>query len=364
MVDHVDYSQYAKWCFCPWAWFEASVLRRRKCWPKGLRADALAIESLVHAGSENHYANNSQEIPEEVIAKIGPTPEALGLCRRLIYGYVNHFPREQWELIRCERPLRFNLIDGKEGLAKLDLYFYLSKPTVVESGIAGYEITLKPGWWIQEYKTKSAATSTADFMHEWTTKMQADFQMLALQEYISKNTDKSELNHTPYWGQVNGLLVNVIEKPREYVPKRKCPNCKTTWNFSAWQPGEGGKHACPQCGQQKKLDPVESERFQEPSYFRMVVERTPEQLKEAQKDIFKVAQRMKKMEAGCKPSEDYIQLSPGDFEPPNKEHCFDNSRRWGKECDYYQPHTYGFSTIGSEKYEEAEDYLNETIAPA
>src|SRR5882724_896301 len=142
MLNHLDYSQYSSWMFCPHAWYEKNILRRRKRWPEGLREDALAIGSLVHAGLENHYAKNDQTIPEETIAKIGPTPEALGLCRRLVNGYVQTFPREQWELIRCERPLRFSLIEGKEGLAKIDLYFYIPEAMRVESGVPGYEITL------------------------------------------------------------------------------------------------------------------------------------------------------------------------------------------------------------------------------
>jgi hypothetical protein len=209
--------------------------------------------------------------------------------------------------------------------------------------VPGYEITLRPGWWIQEYKTKSAATNFADFMHEWTTKMQADFQMLALQHML-KNSN-AEIK------QVNGLLVNVIEKPREYVPKRKCQSCAEYWNYSAWQPGEDSLMACPGCGNQQKLKPVASEKFQEASYFRMVVERTPEQLAISKSQIADVAEAMQRMEATG------FQTAIA----PNKEHCFDNSRRWGKECDFYQPHTYGFSTLDSDKYEEAEDYLNEPI---
>ena len=348
MIDHIDYSQYASWSFCPWQWYEKYVLRRRKRWPEGLREDALAIGSLVHAGLENWYAHNAVEIPQKEIDKLGPTPEALGLCRRLVYGYVNTYPKEQWYLIRCEQPLRFDLIEGKNGLAKIDLYFYIATPTVVESGIAGYEITLKPGWWIQEYKTKSAATSTADFMKEWVNKMQADFQLLALQHYLQTSEWWRNEDHRA----VNGLLVNVIEKPREYVPKRKCKGCGEYWNYSAWlqkmDAQKAGEFVCPGCRHQQKLKPVDGEKFQEPSYFRMVVERTPEQLANSKHDIEKIAVAMQNME-------EY----GFDSVAPMKEHCFDNSRRWGKECDFFRPHTYGISTLNNNEYEEMEDYINE-----
>lgn len=362
MIDHIDYSQYSSWQFCPWHWYERYVLKRRKKWPEGLREDALAIGSLVHAGLENWYAHNDQTIPKEIIERITPTADALGLTRRMVYGYVQTYPREHWELIRCEQPIRFRLINGRDGLAKIDLYFYIAKPTVVESGVEGYEITLKPGWWIQEYKTKSPATSTADFMHEWTTKMQADFQMLALAEHLNSTriVQAAEIQGLAHSKVVNGLLVNVIEKPREYVPRRKCKGCGEYWNYSAWQPGEGGKFACPGCHNEQALKPVDSEKYDDAKYFRMVVERTPEQLHRSKGDIQKIAERMKRVE-DCSTNEqaEYIGLCLGDIEPPNKEHCFDNSRKWGKECEFYTPHTYNISTINNDKYEEAEDYLNE-----
>jgi len=364
LPNFIDYSMYSAWSFCPWKYYELYVLKRRKKWPEGLRDDALAIGSLVHAGLENWYAKQTPNIPEAVIEKIGPTPESLGLCRRLVHGYVQVFPRENWALIRCEQPIRFSLIAGKDGLAKIDLYFYIDTPTRVESGIQGYEITLKPGWWIQEYKTKSPATSTADFMHEWANKMQADFQMLALQEHIGKNSwGKIDDSHDY---NVNGLLVNVIEKPKEYVPKRKCQQCGQYWNFSAWQPGESGKMGCPGCGNQQKLKPVDSEKFEEARYFRMIVERTPEQLRRAKWEIQAVADKMIDMELWGNETDVSTPLVEiyGAHRAfyPNKEHCFDNSRKWGKECEFFTPHTYGISTIDNDKYEEAEDYVNETPA--
>ena len=367
MVDHIDYSQYSTWQFCPWAWYEKYVLRRRKKWPEGLRDDALAIGSLVHAGLENWYAKQQTEIPDEIITKIGPTPEALNLCRRLVYGYINTFPKEQWELIRCEAPIRFNLIEGKNGLAKLDLYFYVAEPTTVESGVAGYEITLKPGWWVQEYKTKSPATNFADFMHEWANKMQADFQMLALAEYVRKGINPATVDIS-LAAPINGLLVNVIEKPKEYVPRRKCKACGEYWNYGAWQPSglTAGSFACPGCGNTQTLKPVDSEKFEEPRYFRMIVERTPEQLQRARWQIQAVADKMVDMElwgsevAAPTPLVEIYGAHRAFY--PNKEHCFDNSRKWGKECEFFTPHTYGISTIDNDGYEEMEDYINEKIA--
>ena len=254
MLNHIDYSQYKTWQHCPWAWFEKYVNRRQKRWPQGMRDDALAIGSLVHSGLECWYKEGIISIPEATIVKTNPTPEALRMCQRLVHGYVQTYPREAWELIKTEQPLRFSLIEGCDGLAKIDLYFYIAQPTVVESGLPGYEITLNPGWWIQEYKTKSVYTSVGDFMQSWVTNMQADFQMLALNGYLDK-TEGVEHRRSINNERVNGLLINILEKPKDYIPRRKCQRCEEYYNFSSWIE-KGNKHACPVCGNEQSLKPV------------------------------------------------------------------------------------------------------------
>ena len=346
MINHIDYSQYKMWQFCRWAWYERYVLKRRKKWPQAMRDDALAVGSLVHDGLEGWYKNGTTDITEEVITKINPTPEALRLCKGLVFGYVQTYPREAWDLIRCEQPVRFALIPGRDGLAKIDLYFYIDNELRVESGVPGYQITLKPGWWIQEYKTKSSSTSFAEWMMHWTTNMQADFQMLALQE--------------KFGSQVNGLLVNVIEKPNIYIPKRKCKECDQYWNYGAWQPGESGLFVCPN-GHSQKLKPIDMQKEQpQGSYFRMVVERTPEQLANSHYWIYQTAQQMEDMEqysAGA--VESPLVNVVGDGHPPDHEHCMNLGARYARECEFFRPHTYGISTINNPEYEETEDYINE-----
>lgn len=360
MVDHIDYSQYKTWNFCKWAWYEKYVLRRQKRWPEGMRDDALAIGSIVHAGLEGWYKNGNQEISQEVIGKINPTPEALRLCQGLVFGYVQTYPRETFDLIRCEQPVRFTCIPGRDGLAKIDMYFYLPERTRVESGVPGYEITLNPGWWIYEYKTKSQATKFAEYMRSWQTNMQADFQMLALQEQIAKGYVENVDIPNKMLTNVNGLLINIIEKPNTYIPKRKCQECNEYWNFSAWTP-KGDKFACPQ-GHVKALKPLEAQGPIEGNYFRLMVERTPEQLAYSQNVISSVAKEMADMEQDAEGMKDFINLTGAAYSP-NKEKCMDLGARYAQECEFFKAHTYGVSTVDNPDYQDVEDYIHETRTP-
>jgi hypothetical protein len=362
MPNHIDNSQYKLWNYCRWAWYEKYVLKRSKRWPLQQRDDALAIGSLVHAGLENWYAYQRTEIPQETIDRIQPTIEALRLSNGLVQGYIRTYPKEAWKNIVCEAPLRFKLLDGCDGLAKVDLYFYIREPMVIDSGIAGIEISLKPGWWIQEYKTKSSAVPFQDFMQSWVTNIQADFQLLALKQKLSNEAVAMGGGRVPMV-EVNGLIVNVIEKPKEYIPKRKCRMCDEYYNFSAWKPS-GSMHRCPICDFEMKLKPLELKLDQpEASYFRIMVERTPEQLARSKEQIIEIAKEMQDMEKDMDGTHQPLtNVEVANVYPPNKDHCFNLAARYGKECEYFRPHSYGVSTIENDQYQESEDYIQEGIA--
>ena len=337
MPDYIDYSQYSAWMACKWLWYEKYVLRRQKKWPQAMRDDALAVGSLVHAGLENWYGHKDFTIPNDSITETNPTPEALRLCKKLVYGYVQAFPSDPWNMYHVEKPIRFPLIEGRDGLAKLDCYYHVEKPMRLASGVDGYDLSISPGWWIQEYKTKGQQTSFADFMKSWQTNMQADFQMLAL-----SNGEARE--------HVKGLIINVIEKPRDYIPKRKCGRCEEYYAFSAWIPS-GEKYVCPMCGNEQKLKPLEQMKDQEARYFRLLVERSPFQLTKSLVQIKQVAREMLEMERS-----DVARVY--DLFAPNKSHCMDLGR-YHKECDFFKPHLYGVSTIDNDEYEETRDYIKE-----
>lgn len=90
-----------------------------------------------------------------------------------------------------------------------------------------------------------------------------------------------------------------------------------------------------------------SEKLQEGPIFpdRQILERTEDQLKIAVRDISFVAEEIER----------YKQMFGEDLWPSNREACsagyFD--------CEYYQPHTYGWSdAIMEEKYQPKEEYLH------
>ena len=190
---HVDYSQWRNWMDCPARWYELAVNRRRKSWPEGPREDALAVGSLVHAGIERWLKVGEVGIPEAKVQEINPTRDCLEACEAMVYGYVKTYPQERWELIKCEEPLRFPLIDtlverwNVDGLAKVDAYFWVPELTTIPSGLEGYELTLDRGWWGMEHKTKAPELPPGVWMSKWEVAAQASFQMLALRAKVERD---------------------------------------------------------------------------------------------------------------------------------------------------------------------------------
>jgi hypothetical protein len=346
---YIDYSQYYAWHKCPAFWYEQSVAKRCSRPPEGQRDDALAIGSLVHAGLQNWQLLHTVEIPQDVVDEIGPTKEALDSCNSMINGYAQTYPFEPWELVRCEEPVRFPLqrtcndptCGGNQGdynldgLAKIDMYFYAEAQTTLESGVPGQTLTLSPGWWIQEYKTKDPQIDLALWMRKWESNMQASFQTLALQAKVEY--------------PVQGVLVTIIEKPKTYEPKRKCKQCVTQYAFDLWLPTGEGTYACPVCGNIQKVaklksDPIESA----PRYYRQIVTRSPQRLERDQSQILQVAQSMQEMRTGGLRSW-----------PWQTEACVDP--RMKRTCPYFNNHIpdHGLPTSEDPMMIQIADYVKE-----
>ena len=311
----IDYSQYRAFQTCPWYWFEkyiTELVPRREAYQ---RDDAAAIGSLVHSGLEQWAKTREPKIAAAVIDEIGPTPEAFGLAEGMVHEYVRRYPEEAWEFLRTEEPLKFPL-PGTDipGLAKIDKYFFVPEQTTVETGIEGSTFDLSPGWWIHEYKTKDAQISRAHWNMQWEANRQADFQILALREKVG--TD------------VQGIIVQVLEKPRLYIPKRKCKGCATTLEMPSWLPAEDGKSACPMCGNKQVLEPVK-EKAPRPlaEFYRTVVTLTAERLDRAAEEIACTSRAMANMIKWG------IQV-----QRPTREACVFPAMR--RVCDYFKPHTY------------------------
>ena len=337
----IDYSSYSKFLFCPWSWYENYVNQVQLRYV-GQRFDPLCLGSLVHNALDNFAKTGKPFIDETTIRENNPTPDTMVLAEVLVVGYLRKYPKEYWPVERAEQPLQFPLgLRDATGLAKLDGYFYVPEDTTIESGVDGYTLTLSRGWWGKEYKTKAHGRNRAEWIKEWQTKRQADFQILALQEHLNNgifNVHDEEQRFVDK--SVQGILICVLEKPHEYIPQRRCAKCKGMYDLQLYTPVEHG-FRCPACETVQELSPYVPKVPKVPDYFRVAAIRTPEQLEIALEEITEVAVRMERMrEKGM------------EVETPNRDACVNNVYR--RQCPYMEPHTYGGTTAEDARYEKVD----------
>jgi hypothetical protein len=327
-IARIDYSQYRAWMKCPWFWYERYVNGVEKLRPNaGYRNDALALGSLVHAGLEGWGNSRSVGIPETTVAEIGPSPETLQVALGMVAAYARKFPSEEFPTELTETPVTFPLpVYGIEGFALIDNYFEVRTPTVIDVGLSGEQFVLEPGWWIREYKTKDEAKPRDTYAAGWACNMQANFQLLGLRNRLPGE-------------KVNGLFVCVLEKPRVYIPKRKCKGCGETIELSLfYSTGEG--HACPLCGHKQLVTPYKPKASRaEPQIYRLKVQRTEDQLATAKREITQVAEAMQEARQTGYGLD-------GVDSPPSREICV-----WGNSvCEFFDNHTYNRPTDGDPSF--------------
>lgn len=323
---------------CPWKWYENYVCGMQKRYV-GQRDDALALGSLTHNLLDNLQRIGRIEYSTEVLLEINPTVECQELGIMLVRGYLMKYPNEYWEMEYPEKAVEFPLVSSTSnwvidwtGIAKLDRYFYVPEDTTIESGLPGQMLTLGKGWWAQEFKTKSHGIRRDVWMKEWMSKRQADFQLLALQAELGRNKTGSTLR---------GVLVSVLEKPREYTPMRKCKDCKGSYELSAYREHENG-NICPMCGSIQKVTPYKPTVANTPEYFRLIVTRTPDQLETARREIMMVTEMMEDMRERGR-----------DSVVPNRDNCISN--RYHTECSYAENHTAG-NPVGEPQFVQIDPY--------
>lgn len=342
----IDYTQYRCWMECPWKWWEKYGRGLRKVWPPTTqRKDAMALGQLTHAGLEVLYREGRVEIPPRVVEEVGPTPELVGMARRLVEGYAKVFMQgeEEWVEQGLEEPLRFQVGEGggeeMMGLAKVDRWFEIHKEIAVRSGLEGFEGWLEEGVWGMEFKTRASERGRAAYAKGWEVNMQGTFQILALREMMRG------MGRDP--NAVQGVLVRVIEKPDEYVPKRKCKGCGKVLEMGTylWVEGEG-LWACPLCGEKQMLTKAKEKVEKEVMGWQIPVTRGERELEQGMREIRWVADMMMRMREMC-----------GDGRPewssivPNRENCIG---MWGRECEYYEPHLRGLDVREEEGYVKVE----------
>lgn len=289
-------------------------MQYRKAPKDGQQSDVRTIGSLTHSGLENFRRTGSPTIPDSAVAEFGPSPEALAEATQLVQGYVATYPNEHFTKYYCEEPLRFPLHERVDGLAKIDSYFNIAESVSLETGL-GDQFTLDPGWWIHEYKTKDASKDIGKYLGSWRMNMQACFQMLALQQVTGE--------------MPRGVLVNVLEKAPKYSPKRTCKACRTQIELRDWQP-TGDGYRCPDCGNVQDIDTSDKSKVARvPKFYRIMVQRSLDELERAKVDMLHVANRILEMDRSYAATGDpaYLRRTAA---------CVDQI--WGN-CDYYAPHS-------------------------
>jgi hypothetical protein len=296
-MKFIDYSQYKNWCKCPWAWYNRYVAGYQKIRP-GQQRDAMTLGSLVHNGLHNHHEKGVPVISEATIESCQPTPDCLDSANLLVQEYVRLYPNEEFEIQGFEEPLVWELPCSGDlhGLAKVDAYFYNPTQCEIETGLPDQIMSLEPGWWLREYKTKDASIDRAKWNAGWTANMQANFQMLALAHKIGE--------------PVKGVIVSVLEKPRVYIPKRKCKGCGEQIEMALYLTAPDGQSSCPMCGTIQMLKEYEPKVRAIPQFYRTRAIRTPEELVCSEYEIVKIAKAM-----------DQMRERGQEMSSPNRESC-------------------------------------------
>ena len=334
-MRYIDNTQYSAWLNCPLYWYEKFYKGYQKV-QEGQSGGALTLGSMTHKALENYYKNGVVEIDTKVIERLQPTPECFNNAITLANAWVRTRAGEQWGVVAYEEALTFKLsyTVSWQGLAKLDTYWLVERETSIDDGLGG-SIVLKPGYWIRDYKT-SSAQNRSNVIKSWACNMQADFQMLALGEKVGVEN-------------IVGMLVGVIEKPREYIPKRTCKGCKQQYEFSMYVPVES-KYKCGWCGYLQELTPLSKPTgyTKDPDTYYIRVDRTAEDLEVSKKLISGVTFAMDNFTI----DKSYLSALIDGYGAINTLRCVDMI--YG-ECEFYNAHVApGLGVNGNSRYIKAD----------
>lgn len=328
---YIDYSAKKLFEFCPWAWFEKYVNKRKAREREGQRNNPLILGSLVHKGLEAWYKNRNIDTElAQIVPELNPTPECFTEAVTLIFNYISIHPQEFWTPQLFEYPLCYTLFKKCELIAKIDGSFSLEEQIKIPGGWQGEGIELESGVYGLEHKTKSADIDKGLYVKSWQTNLQAAFQLIALREHFEN---------------VRGILINVLEKPRPYIPKCVCKKCKNLLERTTYVATTNG-HICPVCGVEQVLSALKGPRVERKyECWRFLVTRDEESLNRALWEIKQTVGRMN----------DMVWDSMNRV-PPNRENCV--IPRLNKTCEYFTPHLYNTGTVGRE-FQDQEDYVGE-----
>lgn len=349
LIDNTQYTAYMK---CPAYWFEKYVRNYQKP-VEGPRSDALAIGVHFHSALENIYSGLGIRPSPEVIEEYPLTKEAELEVATMIAHYKAYYPKGPLEFpwVGLEDTIMTPPIAKFWGefriAAKLDGYFEVpeEKEFNFNDGL-GHRVTIPPGIWGFETKTKGPKLDRGLYMKEWQAAMQASFQLIALKEQLP--IDKQRL--------VRGILVNVIERPVVYEPRKSCESCKQLQFIYTYQVKDT-QHICSLCGHANTFKSIPRPRVDPPFFWRFIVERSDQRLRIDRDSINKVALNMmyltEQSEKLAEMGEPTINLAE-----KNRSNCVSTFMK--STCEFFEPHNahvpqeaneaFGFKIFNPTKY--------------
>lgn len=310
----IDNTQYSSFTRCPLYWVEQYVNCVRKPF-KGQRDDALAIGVAVHDALYHGYKSGSFTVNPKVMEELNLTHEASMEVRSMVEAYRSAYPSGPVELpwTGLEDPLEYQYNNQITLVAKLDGHCHVKEPIEIEGGNG--TIYLEPGVYAFETKTKRPGYDRGLYIAEWQAAMQASFQTITLR------ANAARFGFTP--DDVKGVIVNVIERPNVYEPRRTCLGCDKMFQVRLY--GQDGKqYRCPGCGYLNTFrGPMGTARVDPPYMWRFAVYRSPERLATDLQTIAQVADAM-------------MAARISDSPVAHRTNCV--NVQWRKRCDFYEPH--------------------------
>lgn len=310
----VDNTQYSAFTRCQGEWYEKYVNKHHRPYTQE-RDDAAALGIAIHNVLENGYKNGSFTITTDVADELTLTSEALLEVRTMAEAYRNQYPSGPVEFpwTGLEEPLSYAISDTLQIKAKVDGYFTITEPTVVNGGIG--DIHLAPGIYSFETKSKSSGYDRGLYLADWEAAAQASFQLLTLK------ANAARLGIDP--DEVKGVLVNVIERPKIYEPRRTCKGCDKLIEVKYYRLC-GKNYHCPLCDYgnlfPQKINPA---RVDPPFLYRFLVNRSIERLRIDEHTIIQVGTAMQNL----------INTRDPIF---TRTQCV--NMQWRRKCEYFEPH--------------------------
>lgn len=236
----------------------------------------MLVGLLVHNALENLYKKGEPVIDDNLIQEFEVYQETLLLAQQIVLRYQQVYPLHEFESRSVEKALEFPLGESTswKGISKVDFVFELATPRRVQLNDLD-STELPAGVYGLEHKTRSGKSAT--WQESWDTRVQADFEILAIQEAF---------------GRCDGILVNTIEYKEPYQPVKTCGSCKERSEVRYWVPVEKSLYQCPLCGEKSEYKPRKHKEPDPFPVYRFLVTRSPEQLERALSRIRSIATEM------------------------------------------------------------------------